>query len=176
VIHDLLNRLRDFYGPLAARDGFVIVAPVNQRNFEQLADAVGQPGWKSDPRFATPKARTANWDALMEGTGLWTKTRSARSCEDILMKAGVPCSRYLTVAEAIADPQIAARGTMAEAEDGAGRFMVPNPPFQFADGSVKTGRKVPLLGEHTRGLLKDVLGMESGEISGLIERAVISGG
>src|SRR5258707_14682926 len=44
---------RPLYGPLAARDGFVIVAPVNQRNFEQLADAVGQPGWKSDPRFAT---------------------------------------------------------------------------------------------------------------------------
>jgi crotonobetainyl-CoA:carnitine CoA-transferase CaiB-like acyl-CoA transferase len=167
---------RPLYGPLAASDGFVIVAPVNQRNFEQLADTVGQPEWKSDPRFATQKARSANWDALMEGTGRWTRTRSTRSCEDILMKAGVPCSRYLTVAEAIADPQIAARGTMAEVEDGAGRFMVPNPPFQFADGSVKTGRKVPLLGEHTCGLLKDVLGMEPGEISGLIERAVISGG
>ena len=167
---------RPLYGPLPATDGFVIVAPVNQRNFEQLADAVGQPEWKSDPRFATPEARTANWDALMEGTGKWTKTRSARSCEDILMKAGVPCSRYLSVTEAIADPQIVARRTMAEVEDGAGRFMVPNPPFQFADGSVATGRKVPLLGEHTCDLLEGVLGMAPGEISDLIERDVISGG
>ena len=36
------------------------------------------------------------------------------------MAAGVPCSRYLTVAEAIADPQTVERGTMAEVEDAAG--------------------------------------------------------
>jgi CoA:oxalate CoA-transferase len=166
---------RPLYGPLTARDGFVIVAPVNQRNFEQLANAVGQPEWKSDPRFATPQARAANWDALMEGTEHWTQTRSARSCEDILMKAGVPCSRYLTVAEAMADQQVVARGTMTETEDGAGRFLVPSPPFQFADSSIAVGRKVPLLGEHTRDLLKTVLKMDASEITELSERLVVAG-
>jgi crotonobetainyl-CoA:carnitine CoA-transferase CaiB-like acyl-CoA transferase len=166
---------RPLYGPLTARDGCVIVAPVNQRNFEQRANAVGKPEWKSDPRFATQHARTANWDALMEGTEHWTQSRSARSCEDILMKAGVPCSRYLTVAEAMADPQVVARGTMVEAEDGAGRFLVPNPPFQFADRSVAAGRKVPALGEHTRDLLESILKMDASEISELTDRSVVDG-
>ncbi|SKA34140.1 Crotonobetainyl-CoA:carnitine CoA-transferase CaiB [Enhydrobacter aerosaccus] len=139
---------RPLYVPMRARDGFVIVAPVNQRNFEQLADAVGHSEWKSDPRFATVSARTAHWDALMAAIEEWTAPRPARSCEETLMAAGVPCSRYLTVAEALADPQLAARGALARVRDGAGEFLVPNPPFRFADGSVGVGSTVPELGAH----------------------------
>jgi crotonobetainyl-CoA:carnitine CoA-transferase CaiB-like acyl-CoA transferase len=149
---------RPLYVPMRARDGFVIVAPVNQRNFEQLADAVGRPDWKSDPRFATVAARTANWDALMAAVEDWTAARTARDCEDRLMTAGVPCSRYLTVAEAMADPQLAARGSLARVTDGAGAFRVPNPPFQFADSSVGVGPSVPALGADTEEELKKISG------------------
>jgi CoA:oxalate CoA-transferase len=137
---------RPLYAPLRARDGFVIVAPVNQRNFEQLADAVGHAEWKADPRFASLAARTTNWDAMMAAIEQWTAARSTRDCEDILMAAGVPCSRYLTVAEAMADPQLVARGALATVTDGAGSFLVPNPPFRFADSTVKVGAAVPELG------------------------------
>ncbi len=149
---------RPLYVPMRARDGFVIVAPVNQRNFEQLADAIGHPGWKSDPRFVSVAARTANWDALMTAVEGWTSPRTARDCEDTLMAAGVPCSRYLTVAEAMADPQLAARGSLATVADGAGAFLVPNPPFQFADSSVAVGPTVPALGADTKDVLKNILG------------------
>ena len=75
---------RPLYVPMRASDGFVIVAPVNQRNFEQLADAVGHPDWKADPRFATVAARTTNWDALMaadrELDGARDRRASARTC------------------------------------------------------------------------------------------------
>ena len=147
---------RPLYVPMRARDGFVIVAPVNQRNFEQLADAVGHAEWKVDPRFATVGARTTNWDALMAVLEEWTVLRTARACEDTLMKAGVPCSRYLTVAEAMADPQLAARGSLASVNDGAGSFLVPNPPFRFGDGSVGVGSDVPALGADTEAMLEKV--------------------
>jgi crotonobetainyl-CoA:carnitine CoA-transferase CaiB-like acyl-CoA transferase len=138
---------RPLYAPLRAQDGFVIVAPVNQRNFEQLADAVGHSDWKTDARFASLAARTANWDAMMAAIEVWTSARAARECEDILMAASVPCSRYLTVAEAMADPQIVARETLRTVADAAGSFLVPNPPFRFADGSVAVGATVPELGD-----------------------------
>ncbi len=149
---------RPLYVPMRARDGFVIVAPVNQRNFEQLADAIGCPQWKDDSRFATVGARVANWETLMEAIEDWTAARSARDCEDILMKAGVPCSRYLSVAEAMADPQLAARGTLAHVTDGAGTFLVPNPPFQFADSTVAVAARVPALGVDTKEVLHKILG------------------
>src|SRR3984893_17757378 len=103
---------RHLYVPLSARDGFVIVAPISQRNFEQLADATGHPDWKTDVRFATAQARSTHWTLLMNEVERWTTPRSARQCEDTLMAAGVPCSRYLTVAEAMADPQTVAPRTL----------------------------------------------------------------
>jgi CoA:oxalate CoA-transferase len=164
---------RHLYIPLKAQDGFVIVAPVNQRNFEQMADATENPGWKSDPCFKTGDARSANWDALMKGVEAWTQTRSARECENTLMTAGVPCSRYLTVAEAMTDPQVASRGTMATVEDAAGQFLVPNPPFKFSDGSVAAQRQVPMLGEDTRSVLKDILKMSLPKIEMLVANGVV---
>ena len=151
---------RPLYVPMRARDGFVIVAPVNQRNFEQLADAVGCPEWKTDPRFATVAARTAHWDALMSAIENWTATRAARDCEEMLMAAGVPCSRYLSVAEAMADPQLSARGSLATVTDGAGSFLVPNPPFRFGDGSVGVGPDVPALGAGKESMLEKASGRE----------------
>lgn len=133
---------------------------MNQRNFEQLADAVGCPEWKADPRFATVAARTAHWDALMAAIETWTSPRPARQCEDLLMAAGVPCSRYLSVAEAMADPQLEARGSLATVNDGAGSFLVPNPPFRFGDGSVGVGPDVPALGADNESMLEKVSGRE----------------
>ena len=164
---------RHLYVPLSARDGFVIVAPISQRNFEQLADAIGHPDWKTDVRFATAQARSTHWTLLMNEVERWTTPRSARQCEDTLMAAGVPCSRYLTVAEAMADPQTVARGTMATVEDAAGPFLVPNPPFKFADGSVGAQPAVPLLGQDTRAVLADILKMDAGRIDQLVERSVV---
>src|SRR5258708_30082398 len=122
---------RDVYAPWVALDGFVIVTPITQGNLEQRGDATGNPAWRIDERFAQQEARSENWHALMSELEQWTKVRPARQCEDILMSAGVPCSRYLTVSEAITDPQTVSRGTMARAEDAAGSFLGPNAPFKF---------------------------------------------
>jgi CoA:oxalate CoA-transferase len=70
-----------------------------------------------------------------------------------LIAAGVPCSRYRSVGEAMNDPQSIARGLMATVQDGAGGFQVPNPSFQFADGTVGVTPIVPKLGEHNDELL-----------------------
>jgi CoA:oxalate CoA-transferase len=164
---------RHLYVPLKAKDGFVIVAPVNQRNFEQMADATGNPGWKDDPRFKTGEVRTTNWTKLMNGVEAWTEVRSARECENTLMAAGVPCSRYLSVADAIADPQIVARGTMMAVSDAAGPFLVPNPPFKFLDGSVGVRPQIPELGEDTRSVLQNVLKMDATTIDMLIASKVV---
>jgi CoA:oxalate CoA-transferase len=166
---------RHLYVPLIALDGFVIVTPINQRNFEQLADATENPGWKTDARYARHEARAENWNMLMNEIEQWTKVRPARQCEDILMSAGVPCSRYLTVAEAISDPQVVSRGTMALVEDAAGPCLVPNAPFRFADGGIAARAKVPTLGQHTRKVLRESLGMNPDQIAQLMKRSVIAG-
>lgn len=155
IAQNLQHEPRMLYAPTAASDGFVIITPISQRNFERMAYAMEAEAWIEDPRFRTDADRRRHWPELLAAMEAWTLQRTARECETRMADAGVPCSRYRTIAEAIHDPQSAARGLMAEVKTGTGHFLVPNAPFQFADGSVGVNATVPALGEHNAALLAD---------------------
>lgn len=146
------------YQPLKTLDGYVVTAPTSQKNFEQLAIAVGHPEWMEDERFAKTRAREAHWAELMDLIEQWTKTRSGQECEDVMLAGGVPCTRYRTVDEAMNDAQMRARGGMTRVRDRIGEYRVPNAPFQMPGLNTAARRHVPELGEHTVDVLVEVLG------------------
>ena len=141
------------YTPTRAKDGYVIVTPITQKNFEEMAVAMGHPDWVTDARFSSDAERREHWPELLAQMEAWTSSREAKQCEQILSAAGVPCSRYRTVGEAIADPQCQARELMAEVKSDTGQFLVPNAPFVFADGSVRLTPTVPALGADNDSIL-----------------------
>lgn len=150
------NKLRA-YQPLETTDGFIVVAPTSQKNFEQLARTVGHGEWINDPRFSRTLVREQNWSELMSLIEEWTRNHSAQACEDILLSAGVPCSRYRTVSEALADAAAQQRGALARVIDGAGSYWVPNPPFQMPGLKIGVGSHVPSLNEHGEEILSGLL-------------------
>ena len=52
------------YQAFRASDGWINIGGANQANWERIADVLGHPEWRTDPRFATNAARMANLDAL----------------------------------------------------------------------------------------------------------------
>ena len=158
------------YSPSATRDGHVIVMPITQGNFEALADAVGHPEWKSDPRFAAYADRLVNWDALMAQLERWTAERSSAECEDLLTAAGCPCSRYRTVGEAMQSAQSRHRGVMAEVDDGAGPFLVTNAPLKLSAAPSAARPWVAECGAHNREVLCDLLGYGDDRVTDLINQ------
>jgi len=146
------------YQPLESRDGYVVTAPTSQRNFEQLARAVGHPEWIADPRFARTRDREAHWGELMDLIETWTVERSGQECEDTLLAAGVPCTRYRTVAEAMRDSQTVERGAFSPVRDPAGEYLVPNAPFQFPGIDIRAQPRVAALGEDNVEVLGQLLG------------------
>src|ERR1700722_8241640 len=168
-----IEHRRPLYQPLKALDGFVIVAPVSQKNFENLAAAVERPEWVQDPRFSTIRAREQNWGLLMTLIEEWTKTRPSLECEEVLMRAVVPSSRYMTVAGLLADAGMVARGTYHRIEDKSGSFMVPRQPFQFSEAPVEPRTHVSDLGEDTVAVLSDVLHLSDARISELRAKKVV---
>ena len=146
---------RPMFGPIETTDGYVMVAIASEKTFQGLMAVIGHPEWVSDPRFAIYADRRNNWAELMDGVEAWSRTVATEQCLAALSGEGVPSSAYRTVAEALADPQIAHRQALSEVEDLGGTFKVLNLPFRMSDARVAAGKRMASLGEHTRALCKE---------------------
>jgi CoA:oxalate CoA-transferase len=151
---------RQVYQPVRANDGFVMVAVVTPKNLEMLFDAIGYPEGKTDSRFATVRAKEENWLELLKLIEAWTCRRSAAESEDLLMRAGVPCARYRTVAEAMAEPQAVHREAFARLGTDDEPFLVANPPYKFSAADVRARNLLPTLGGQTDEVLGTLLGLD----------------
>jgi CoA:oxalate CoA-transferase len=163
---------RPVYVPMKTKDGHVIIAPISQKNFEQMAEAIGRPDLKTDRRFSTNAARVQNWVELMTLIEQWTEQRTGIDIESIMDANSVPCSRFLTVADAMKDPQLAERGSLSRISDGAGKFLVPNAPFQFTTPT-EAGSTVSGLGADSSEVLSGLLGFSEKKIDELRKQRVI---
>ncbi|MBU1360834.1 MAG: CoA transferase [Gammaproteobacteria bacterium] len=167
------ERPRQVYEPVKASDGFVMVAAVTQKNLEVLFDVIGFPEGKTDPRFANVASKEAHWPALLELIEGWTRQRTGAECEAVLMKAGVPCSRYRTVGEAMADPQIVARGTMTSLGVGDDTFLVANAPYVLSATPTSARARLAGLGEHSVEVLQEKLDLSDSQIQELQGQGVL---
>jgi crotonobetainyl-CoA:carnitine CoA-transferase CaiB-like acyl-CoA transferase len=149
---------RPLYKPLRALDGFVLVAPVNARNFRNLCTALGHPEWVDDPLLDSDKARFKNWAEYMARIEAWTSVRTAEQCESTLMAAGVPCSRYRHIREAMQDVQFEQRDSFAWIADAAGKYQTTNLPFSLNGSKPAAGERVGSLGADTAAVLARLLG------------------
>jgi len=156
---------RPLFGPLETSDGYVMLAVASEKTFQSLIKVIGHPEWIDDPRFAKYSDRRDYWGDLMDGVERWSRTLSTENCVTDLNSAGVPCSAYRTVAEAMNDPQIAHRGALSEVRDDGGTFKVLNLPFRMSGAAVSAGKRMATLGEHTLALLEEA-GLSHDEISG----------
>ena len=159
---------RPMYGPIEAKDGYVMLATASERTFQDMATAAGRRDWLSDPRFEKYADRRMNWGLLIVELEEWSKTMSVKDVVAALEKHGVPCSPYLTVTEALQDPQVAHRGSLCTIEDSAGAYKSPAPPFRFSGSALQSGPKVADLGEHTRSILAEA-GLSDAEIKALVQ-------
>jgi crotonobetainyl-CoA:carnitine CoA-transferase CaiB-like acyl-CoA transferase len=155
------------YGPLATRDGWMLVVLLTQRQFEQLADCLEQPELKRDPRFATTPARFAHYAALQATIGAWCADLTTDEAVARLERAGVPVSPYRDLAAVLDDPQLRHRAMLTSIVDQAGPLCVPDSPMQFSATPAAVRAAVPRLGEHGEAVLVAELGCDAGRLAAL---------
>jgi CoA:oxalate CoA-transferase len=160
---------RPMFGPVETADGYVMVAIASEKTFQGLVKAAGHPEWICDPRFARYPDRRGNWKELMEGIESWSRNLTTARCLAEMNAAGVPCSAYRSVAEALSDPQLAHRGALVEVEDDGGSFKVMNLPFRMTGATVAAGKRAATLGEHTVAVLRQA-GLSEQEIAGFTSK------
>lgn len=141
------------FAPIRAADGFLMVAPVSQANFAALARAVGREEFITDARFAEPRARMENWDALLGLIEGEVVKLSAEEAERRMNEAGCPCARYLTLAQSMSRPHVDERGAAVEVGEAGQSYRVANTPMLFTATDVGARTWVAAPGEHNQEIL-----------------------
>jgi CoA:oxalate CoA-transferase len=155
-------------------DGAIVLCAGNDALWGRFADAAGRPDLKTDGRFSTNRLRCEHIEELTRVIGGILSEKTTDEWFSVLNAADVPAGPLNNVAQAMRDPQIAARGMLSEIiQPGAGAFSVAGSPVRIDGDSPQPARPAPALGEHTEQVLREMLGMREGEIVELREEKVI---
>jgi crotonobetainyl-CoA:carnitine CoA-transferase CaiB-like acyl-CoA transferase len=100
--------------------------------------------------------------------------RSAREWYEAFEAAGVPSGPTYDFRQVFEDPQIRHRELLTEmAHPLAGTVPMVANPIKFSDTPIEYRRPPPLLGEHTREVLREVLRLDEPEIDALVRQGAI---
>lgn len=147
---------------------FITQAPV----WEQICDLINKPQWKTDPDYATPKARLPKLDEIFDTIEEWTKTKTKYEVMEICNPLNIPVGPILSMKELIEEPSLRKSGTIVEVDHPErGPYLSVGCPIKLSDSAVEVTR-APLLGEHSDEVLTD-LGFSAEEIAKLREDEVI---
>jgi formyl-CoA transferase len=158
-------------------DGSWVVIAANQDTvFRRLCDAMGQPELATDERFVNHGARGRNQDELDKIIGDWAAVRRPADIIATLGAAGVISGPINTVAEVVADPQLRARGMIAEHFDERVNRVVLGPGvvpvLSQTPGTIRNaGPAQP--GQHNDEVYRGLLGKSDAELGALREEGVL---
>ena len=162
------------YQVFAAADGHVIIAVGNDAQYAKFCAVAGRPELATDARFAKNADRVRNRALLVPLLEEIVRARPMGFWAEQLEAAGVPCGPINSIAQALADPQIVARGLRIDRpHPTAGAVPLVASPIVIDDERAAAPLPPPLLGEHTRAVLGDLLGLGADEIDALARARVI---
>jgi crotonobetainyl-CoA:carnitine CoA-transferase CaiB-like acyl-CoA transferase len=161
------------YQAFRASDGWINIGGANQANWERIADVLGHPEWREDPRFSTNTARMENLAALTDAMSAVLATRTRGEWSDAFDAAGVPVGPVNTIGEALSHPQTIARDMVVDlVHPQAGPTKAIGCPVHFSETPTQITRPAPMLGEHSRELLREY-GFSDADIDGFVADGVI---
>src|SRR5665213_3365234 len=147
---------------------FITQAPV----WEAICDVIGEPTWKTDPEFSTPKTRLPKLNQIFARIEQWTMSKTKFEAMDILNKFDIPCGPILSMKEIAEDESLRKTGTVVEVDHPKrGKYLTVGNPIKLSD-SISEVTRSPLLGEHTEEVLRQ-LGYADDAIAALRAERVI---
>jgi formyl-CoA transferase len=141
--------------------------------WEPICDIIGEPGWKTDPNYATPKARLPHLNEIFTRIEAWTMKVTKFEAMDTLNKYDIPCGPILSMKEIAEDEALRKTGTIVEVEHPTrGKYLTVGNPIKLS-ASPSEVKRSPLLGEHTDEILRDVLGYSDAEVGEIANSGAI---
>jgi len=163
------------YQDFPTADGHMILAVGNDGQFARFCQAAGRAEWAQDERFATNAARVNHRGVLIGLMRELTVTRTTREWVALLESVGVPCGPINTLADVFADPQVQARGMQIHMDHVVSDDVpLVASPIRLSDTPVQYRHAPPLLGQHTREVLGQILDLNGETMDCLFEKGVLA--
>ena len=160
-------------GTFRTADGFMNINARRQIPFEAFAKLVGHPEWIDDDRFANPRARVENADALMAMIIPIIETRTTRAWSGEFARIDVLHAAVHTHEELFNDEQVKAVDAIRWVEDDTlGRIPMASIPGQPPHETGHMLSHSPHVGEHSRDVLAE-LGYGAVAIDDMVSKGVI---
>ncbi len=162
------------YQVFEARDGHLILAVGNDRQFAKFCDVAGRPDWAADARFATNAERVRHRELLVPQLAEAIRQRPRAEWLAALEAAKVPCGSINSIGEALADPQAQARGAVVDLPHPlTPSLRLVGSPMKLSATPVQYRQAPPLLGQHSRELLREA-GCADAQIDAWLAAGVIA--
>lgn len=129
------------YEAFPVADGWIILAVGNDAQFLRLTDVIDIPYEK---KWWSNAGRVRDRVALSQAIAAQTRDWERDALLAALEEQGIPAGPINTVAEALADPQIAARGMVLDLGEGLRGLRTP---IRFSDAELAPPKRSPKLGE-----------------------------
>lgn len=160
--------------PCLGDDRWVAISVLNQDEWSRFREALNDPEWTRDPRFADQLARFRHRDALDAMVGEWTSTRTAEEVMICLQAAGVAAGPAHDAAGMYQDPQLNARDFFVEVDHPVvGRKPVMRMPW-LTESTSSQYWAAPLLGQDNDMVFREILGLSEAEVAALRSEGVIT--
>jgi benzylsuccinate CoA-transferase BbsF subunit len=155
--------------PCRGDDAWIAIAVRDDDGWNQLRAVLGLTEWAAEQRWEHAEGRRQDADELDARIAQATAGWNAAELMVALQEKGVPAGAVHTAADVVdIDPQLAHRGhwlTLDHPEMGPAIYNAP--PFRCSRTPVGLQGPAPLLGEHTREVLRELMCVDDDEFEQL---------
>ena len=161
-------------GVFRSPEGYFVILALN-RQWPNVAQALGKPELVDDPRFATAKARGQNQKELIAMIEAWLQSfPTDEAALKALADSRVPAGPVLSIEETVSHPYFAARKMVRQVPDQIlGDVTIPGFPFKYSAFPDELDLQAPLLGQHNGEILSQYLGRSVDTITILHDQGVL---
>eukprot|EP00743_Colponemidia_sp_Colp-15_P010589 GILK01011681.1.p1 GENE.GILK01011681.1~~GILK01011681.1.p1 ORF type:complete len:374 (+),score=46.71 GILK01011681.1:132-1253(+) len=162
------------YQSFKTSDGYILIAVGSDSQFSELCSVLGLSELSTESRFAKNADRVAHRTELIPILARTLESQSTKEWLSKLEPTSVPCGPVNNMSQIFSDPHVVDRKIVQEIPHSKlGSVKLVGPAVRYSETPASIRLPPPMLGQHTKEVLKEVLGLSDSQIEELKGQKVI---